>query len=210
MRAWSGNSSSIRESCACRQFRGARQCRATANEWKPGICQKPRIACSDCQNQAFLPLDDGAAYDHLAGRKTVGVYPLLRDETCWFLAVDFDEGTWRGDVRAFLATCHDFSVPASIEISRSGAGAHAWIFFSHPVPSRLARELGSAMITRTCARARQLSLRSYDRMFPNQDTLPTGRFGNLASRCWRRCTRDVCADTAPWGIPFAIPRSSQD
>lgn len=189
---------------------------ACANEWQPRICQKPRIKCAECKNQTFLPLDNAAAYDHLAGRKTIGVYPLLKNETCWFLAIDFDEGTWREDVRAFVATCRDFNVPASMEISRSGKGAHAWVFFADPVPSRLARELGSAMITRTCARARHLSLRSYDRMFPNQDTLPKGGFGNLIALPLQKGPRDhgcsvfVDANLEPyrdqWAYLATIPR----
>jgi len=152
---------------------------ACANEWKVVICQKPRIKCSDCPNQAFLPLTDAVAFDHLAGRKTIGIYPLLKDETCWFLAIDFDKENWKEDVKAFRATCNDLNVPVAIEVSRSGNGAHAWIFFEQRVPARLARELGSSLITRTCARIHQLSLTSYDRFFPNQDTLPKGGFGNL-------------------------------
>ena len=152
---------------------------ACGNEWKPVVCQKPRIKCTDCPNQAFLPLTDEVAYDHLVGRRTIGIYPLLKDETCWFLTIDFDEKNWKADIGSFFAACNEFNVPVNIEVSRSGNGAHAWCFFAQPVPARLARELGSALITRTCARARQLSLSSYDRLFPNQDTLPKGGFGNL-------------------------------
>ena len=152
---------------------------ACANEWQPGICEKPRIKCSDCGNRRLIPLSDAVIFDHLTGERTVGVYPLLSDDTCYFLAVDFDEAEWREDVQAFVQSCAELGVPVALEISRSGKGAHAWIFFGSNVPAREARRLGTAIITYTCARTRQLKLTSYDRLFPNQDTLPKGGFGNL-------------------------------
>lgn len=152
---------------------------ACANEWKRGICEKPRIKCSDCPNQAFLPVTGELIYDHLAGTVTAGVYPLLSGDTCHFLAVDFDEADWREDARAFAHSCRELDVPVALEVSRSGNGAHAWIFFSMAVAAREARRLGTAIISHTCARTRQLALSSYDRFFPNQDTMPKGGFGNL-------------------------------
>ena len=152
---------------------------ACANEWKRGVCPKPQVKCSSCDYRELLPLTDQTIYDHLAGKQTIGVYPLLVDETCYFLAVDFDDDHWRDDIRAFYESCCESNVPASIEISRSGQGAHAWIFFSEAVSAREARRLGAALVSQTCARTRQLSLSSYDRFFPNQDTLPKGGFGNL-------------------------------
>ena len=152
---------------------------ACANEWKRGVCPKPQVKCSTCDYRELLPLTDQTIYDHLAGKQTIGVYPLLTDETCYFLAVDFDNDHWRDDIRAFYESCRESNVPVSIEISRSGQGAHAWIFFSEAVSAREARRLGAAIISQTCARTRQLSLTSYDRFFPNQDTLPKGGFGNL-------------------------------
>ena len=152
---------------------------ACGNEWRAGVCAKPRIKCGDCPHRRLLPLSDAVLYDHLAGRHTIGVYPLLPDDSCHFLAVDFDEADWCDDARAFLQSCQTLGIPAAVEISRSGAGAHVWIFFTHPVPARDARRLGTAIISYTCARTRQLKLRSYDRLFPHQDTLPKGGFGNL-------------------------------
>ncbi|HKK33254.1 MAG TPA: DNA primase small subunit domain-containing protein [Desulfomicrobiaceae bacterium] len=152
---------------------------ACGNEWRPGICGKPRIKCRDCPQRALLPVTDQVIYDHLAGKQTIGVYPLLADDTCRFLAIDFDKGEWRKDVVAFMKSCRELTIPASLEISRSGNGSHVWIFFSEPVIAREARQLGSALISHTCHRTRQLSLTSYDRLFPNQDTLPKGGFGNL-------------------------------
>ncbi|CAB3781862.1 TOTE conflict system archaeo-eukaryotic primase domain-containing protein [Pararobbsia alpina] len=152
---------------------------ACANEWRAGVCEKPRIKCSDCGNRLLIPLSDHVIYDHLAGRHTVGVYPLMADDTCHFLAVDFDDADWREDARAFLSSCQELDVPAALEISRSGNGAHVWIFFQSSVPARDARRLGTAIISHTCTRTRQLKLTSYDRLFPNQDSMPKGGFGNL-------------------------------
>jgi len=152
---------------------------ACANEWRTGVCEKPRIKCSDCGNRLLIPLSDSIIFDHLAGEHTVGVYPLLPDDSCHFLAVDFDEADWRDDARAFAQSCRELNIPVAVEISRSGNGAHAWVFFSSAVPARDARRLGTAIISHTCARTRQLKLTSYDRLFPNQDTMPKGGFGNL-------------------------------
>ncbi len=152
---------------------------ACANEWRAGVCEKPRIKCGDCGHRLLIPLSDAVIYDHLAGEHTVGVYPLLDDDTCCFLAVDFDEAEWQRDAQAFMQSCKELGVSAALEISRSGRGAHAWVFFDGRVSARDARRLGTAVISHTCARTRQLKLTSYDRMFPNQDTMPKGGFGNL-------------------------------
>ncbi len=152
---------------------------ACGNEWKPGICRKPREKCGGCNQRQLLPVTDQVIYSHLAGKQTIGVYPLLTDDSCYFLAADFDEADWREDASAFIQSCRDLSIPAALEISRSGNGAHTWIFFAEPVPAREARQLGAALVSHTCDRTRQLSLASYDRLFPNQDTLPKGGLGNL-------------------------------
>lgn len=149
------------------------------NEWKPGICHKPRVKCGDCKQRQLLPVTDQVIYDHLAGKQTIGAYSLLTDNTCYFLAADFDEADWREDAKAFMQSCRELMIPAALEISRSGNGAHTWIFFAEPVPARAARQLGAALISHTCDRTRQLSLASYDRLFPNQDVMPKGGFGNL-------------------------------
>jgi superfamily II DNA or RNA helicase len=152
---------------------------ACANEWKPGICEKPRIKCSDCAHRLLVPVSDSTIYGHLAGHHTLGVYPLLADDTCYFLAADFDEAEWREDALAFVHSCGELGVPVALEVSRSGKGAHVWIFFSSAIPARDARQLGTAIISHACARTRQLQLASYDRLFPNQDSMPKGGFGNL-------------------------------
>ncbi|KIQ37693.1 TOTE conflict system archaeo-eukaryotic primase domain-containing protein [Pseudomonas viridiflava] len=152
---------------------------ACANEWRPGVCEKPRIKCGDCGNRQLLPLTDEVVYRHLAGEVVVGIYPLLSDDTCYFLAVDFDEAEWRDDSKAFVQSCHELNIPVALEVSRSGRGAHGWIFFERNVPACDARRLGAAIISHACERTRQLALSSYDRLFPNQDYMPKGGFGNL-------------------------------
>jgi superfamily II DNA or RNA helicase len=152
---------------------------ACANEWRPGVCEKPRIKCGDCGNRQLLPLTDEVIFRHLAGDVVVGIYPLLPDDTCYFLAVDFDEAEWRDDARAFVQSCHELNVPVALEISRSGNGAHAWIFFDRNVSAFDARRLDASIISHACERTRQLALSSYDRLFPNQDYMPKGGFGNL-------------------------------
>jgi hypothetical protein len=137
------------------------------------------VACRDCSHRQLLPLSDAAIYGHLAGEHTLGLYPLLEDDRCHLLAVDFDEQDWRDDARAFQRSCRELAVPAALEISRSGEGAHGWVFFEEALPAREARLLGAALISHTCAASRQLRLSSYDRLFPNQDSLPKGGFGNL-------------------------------
>ena len=84
---------------------------ACANEWKPSVCEKPRVRCGECPNQAFLPLDDQSIYNHLAGKGVIGVYPLLPDDTCYFLTVDFDDSDWREDAGAFARSCRELEVP---------------------------------------------------------------------------------------------------
>lgn len=133
----------------------------------------------DRQTRTLYPITDDVVRQHLAGRKTVGIYPLLVDETCWLLAADFDKTTWREDSLAFLATCQGAGVSAYLERSRSGNGGHVWIFFERPIPAVLARKMGCALLTQTMERRHHVGLDSYDRFFPNQDTLPKGGFGNL-------------------------------
>jgi superfamily II DNA or RNA helicase len=153
---------------------------ACANKWEPGLCLlKSGGRCGDCTNQAFIPVADQVVTVHLRGLHVIGCYPLLEDETCWFLAVDFDKTSWKEDVTAFAETSRSLSVPVAIERSRSGDGAHAWFFFTAPVSANIARRMGCYLITETMARRHELSMKSYDRLFPNQDTMPRGGFGNL-------------------------------
>lgn len=152
---------------------------ACRNKFVRGVCELPKVKCGECPNQAFFAADDAAVLGHLTGRHVMGVYPLLPDETCWFLAIDFDKKAWLDDVRAFIETCRSVDVAPVVERSRSGNGAHVWFFFNEPIPAILARQMGSALITETMSRRHELSMDSYDRLFPSQDTMPRGGFGNL-------------------------------
>jgi superfamily II DNA or RNA helicase/very-short-patch-repair endonuclease len=158
---------------------------ACANEWARGLCEKPRVKCAACPNRKLLPVTDEVIRRHLSGMDergrafVIGVYPMLLDETCRFLALDFDGGEWRSDARAVLGICDQHSLPGALERSRSGNGGHIWLFFEEAIPARLARNLGSFLLTEAMEHRPEIGLKSYDRLFPNQDTLPKGGFGNL-------------------------------
>lgn len=155
------------------------------NEWVRGVCEKPWMKCMDCPHRRFLPVTDDVVYWHLSGKDAqgrecvMGIYPMLLDETCYFLAIDFDGESWREDAAAFLDSCRRLAIPAALERSRSGDGGHVWLFFTDAIPATLARKLGSLLLTETMERRPDLGLHSYDRLFPNQDTLPKGGLGNL-------------------------------
>lgn len=170
---------------------------ACFNEWVAGKCYKPKIKCSDCVNQAFMPVTAQSIRQHLSGKNqsgsqkdyTLGVYPLLADDTCWFLAIDFDKSHWQRDVAAFMQTCRQKSIPFSLERSRSGQGGHIWIFFEQAMPATQARKLGSTLLTETMEHYPDIGFESYDRLFPSQDTLPSGGFGNLIALPLQRLPR---------------------
>jgi superfamily II DNA or RNA helicase len=163
---------------------------ACGNEWHQTLCAKPKIKCGACKNSQFLPVTDRVIHDHLSGKHTAGVYPVLSDGSCWFLAIDFDKTSWRDDVRAFHDSCRHFNVSAYIERSRSGQGAHVWIFFSHAIPAALARKLGTLILTHATDQRPGIGLESYDRFFPSQDTLPKGGFGNLIALPLQKSPRE--------------------
>lgn len=152
---------------------------ACLNEWRSGICNKGKIKCTECPNRVFAKLDGDIIKKHWLGQKTVGIYPMLKYETCYFLAADFDGEYWKEDVTAYITSCDELGVPASIERSRSGDGAHVWVFFKDAVSAVLARKMGSSLITYSMEKRYQIDFKSYDRLFPNQDTMPSGGFGNL-------------------------------
>ena len=160
---------------------------ACANEWKRGLCPKsnqPRFRCADCRKRDFLPLTDKALIGHFRGedaafKDVIGLYVL--DESCRtsVLVVDFDKEGWQEAIRTFREVASELGIMVAVERSRSGNGAHGWIFFDEPIAAKVARELGSTIITKAMARCDALSFASYDRMFPAQDTIPEGSFGNL-------------------------------
>lgn len=192
---------------------------ACANEWKRGICGKPQVKCGECPNQAFIPLSAEIVEAHLRGHHpthppgaelVAGVYPLLHDETCRFVAVDFDGLNWVNDAREYLQSCAAHAVQVALERSRSGNGAHAWIFFSEAVPARDARKLAAWFITVAMESRPEIGFESYDRLFSSQDTMPAGGFGNLIALPLQRRARDqgnpvfVDADLKPYADQWAF------
>ena len=170
---------------------------ACRNEWVRGVCGKPQVKCGECPNQAFVPFSDEVVRSHLTGRGggisgdfIAGIYPMLPDETCWFLAADFDKKSWKRDISAFRDRARAKGVPIAIERSRSGNGAHAWIFFTGPVAAADARRLGTLLLTAAMDRCPDIGFDSYDRFFPSQDTMPAGGFGNLIALPFQSGSRE--------------------
>lgn len=167
---------------------------ACTNEWVRGICGKPpngKVKCSECPSQAFPRLDENAAQVHLQGQATIGTYAIREDDSCVFLACDFDGAGWKADVFLYQSIAKNLGVDVLVERSRSGNGAHAWMFFAEPVPARHARALGTVILSKCGEIDHRLSLESFDRLFPNQDYLPRGGFGNLIALPLQRAPREV-------------------
>lgn len=158
---------------------------ACANEWVRDLCDKRKVKCAECPNRRFLAVTDETIKSHLSGQDSMGrefvmgIYAILLDETCYFLAIDFDKEEWTQDITVVWETCRQLGLPVAVERSRSGNGAHLWFFFENAVPATVARQLGAFILTMTMERRPEIGLDSYDRFFPNQDTLPKGGFGNL-------------------------------
>lgn len=160
------------------------------NEWRRGVCDKKKYKCADCPNRHFAPLTYQDLYRHLEGKDenccdVVGLYAIMPDNNCAFLCTDFDDKSckygYKNDVLAFVGVCKEWNIPYAIERSRSGNGAHVWIFFEEPIPAFKARRLGNAILTEAMRHNGRMSFNSYDRFFPNQDRMPEGGFGNLVA-----------------------------
>ena len=160
------------------------------NEWRRGVCDKKKYKCADCPNRHFAPLTYQDLYRHLEGKDenccdVVGLYAIMPDNNCTFLCTDFDDKSckygYKNDVLAFVGVCKEWNIPYAIERSRSGNGAHVWIFFEEPIPAFKARRLGNAILTEAMRHNGRMSFNSYDRFFPNQDRMPEGGFGNLVA-----------------------------
>ena len=149
------------------------------NEWKSGVCAKPKGTCAGCTHKAYAALDEKVIEDHLLGKMVAGIYPMRLDETCCFLAVDFDDGEWQKDISALRYVCAEFAIPVAVERSRSGNGGHAWFFFEEPISASLARKFGTSLLTYAMSKRHEITFKSYDRFFPSQDTMPKGGLGNL-------------------------------
>lgn len=160
------------------------------NEWVKGLCEKPRVKCYRCENRVFAELTESVIEDHLLGKEVIGVYPMLADETCKFLAIDFDGGDWQKDVAAIRQVCNEKCIPLHVERSRSGKGAHIWFFFEEEIAVSTARKFGTAILTYAMEKRHEIRFESYDRLFPSQDTMPKGGFGNLIALPLQKVPRD--------------------
>ena len=161
---------------------------ACKNEWKPNCGKKgSKVKCSECPNPDFKEFDASAVVKHLNGDITIGAYAMLTDETCRFLAFDFDDKEYnsqdklRQDVALIRKVCAEKQVSMGVERSRSGKGIHFWLFFSENIPVSTARKLGSSITTYATSICHELSFKTYDRLIPTQDTMPKGGFGSLVA-----------------------------
>ncbi|GJQ60392.1 MAG: DEAD/DEAH box helicase [Candidatus Scalindua sp. AMX11] len=152
---------------------------ACLNEWEPGVCYKPKVRCSECLQKLYAEFNEKVVEDHLRGNIVVGIYPMCIDEMCYFLAIDFDDNGWQKDVSILRKVCAEFKIPYAIERSMSGNGAHFWFFFENQISAALARKFGTALLTCSMSKRHEIKFKSYDRLFPNQDTMPKGGLGNL-------------------------------
>lgn len=171
------------------------------NFWRYGVCPKAdgiKVQCSKCKNQSYRKLGTAQIIKHLRGEKedgsdVIGVYPLLADDTCRFIVFDFDDhgkraeerdfanlnNEWKEEVDAVRMICKEQGIDALVERSRSGRGAHLWIFFAQRVPASLARKFGFALLDKGAETVNMKSFRYYDRMLPAQNHMPDGGIGNL-------------------------------
>jgi hypothetical protein len=185
------------------------------NEWRDGVCKKPKVKCANCAEQSYAVLTEQVIEDHLRGNAVIGIYPLLKDDTSHFLAIDFDGGQWRRDIEVIIDICDEFHIPVALERSRSGDGAHLWFFFDKPVYAYTSRRFGAALLTCAMNRRHEMSFSSYDRMFPNQDMLPKGGFGNLIALPLQKSARQdgnsefVDASIRPYEDQWAFLASIQ-
>ena len=193
--------------------------RSRKSGWSPAVVGGPANARRP--DRQYLPVDGGIIDAHLTGRVHVGVYPLLRDDTCRLLACDFDGPTWPLDAGAFVDAARASGIPAALERSRSGEGAHVWMFFAGPVAASAARRIGAYLLREAMTMRAEIDLASYDRLFPAQDFMPKGSFGNLIAlplqgACRRRGTT-VFLDPSTlrpfddqWAFLSALGRSSPE
>lgn len=183
------------------------------------ICRRPRVHCEAKGPKRYAQFTRDVLRDHLTGRLVVGIYPLLENSTCRLLGVDFDKHGWVNDARRFADACREVGLPVYIERSRSGNGAHVWFFFSEAMAAAKAREIGLRVLATISLERYPVRFDSFDRLFPNQDTLPKGGFGNLIALPLQREVRnngfseflDATGNTAAdqWALLSGIERISE-
>lgn len=138
----------------------------------------------DFKNKEYAPLTDQRILNHLSGKEIVGIYPLLQDNTSWFIAADFDQSTsktkrWVGECRAFMLECEKHNLPVYLERSRSGTGGHVWMFFEAPYPAVKSRQLFTQLLKSSGIISEVEKNSNFDRLFPNQDGHSGKGLGNL-------------------------------
>lgn len=149
------------------------------NDFKPGICNKPKIKCAGCSNSNFAQLNHEQLKKHLLGEMVLGLYPLTTKDTCYLLAMDFDEATWKDDIAVVRSLCYANNIPVYAERSRSGEGCHLWFFFENEIKASDARKFGMAILNLAMQESGNIHFDSFDRLFPSQDFLQKDGFGNL-------------------------------
>jgi len=159
------------------------------NQWQVGLCNKPKISCTKCANKLYAAFDKHVIEDHLRGNIVAGIYQMLPDETCYFLAMDFDEADWQNDISVVREICTEFNIPVAVERSKSGNGDHVWFFFENRMSAVFVRKFGTALVTFSMNRRHEIRFKSYDRLFPSQDTMPKGGFGNLIALPFQKSSR---------------------
>ncbi|MDP5081662.1 MAG: DEAD/DEAH box helicase family protein [Winogradskyella sp.] len=133
----------------------------------------------DYKNKTYLKLDNYQFSKHLSGEKFIGIYPLLKDNTSWFIVADFDKKNWKEQSKKAVESCREFNIPAYLERSRSGNGSHVWIFFDKPYPAIKSRKIILSLFEKTDVFSVFDKNTSFDRLFPNQDYLSGKGLGNL-------------------------------
>lgn len=146
------------------------------NDFKPGICNKPKIKCTECKSSRFAPLDEEQIKNHLLGKYVLGLYPMTTNDTCFLLAMDFDESTWGEDIKVIMSVSNNNNIPVYAERSRSGEGCHLWFFFEREMKASIVRKFGTIILNLAMQECESIKFDSYDRLFPSQDFLQKDGF----------------------------------
>jgi hypothetical protein len=161
------------------------------NDFKPGVCNKPKIKCTECKSSNFAPLDEEQIKNHLMGKYVLGLYPMTTNDTCFLLSMDFDDSTWGEDIKVVMKVCNNNNIPVYAERSRSGKGCHLWFFFDVEMKASLVRKFGTIILNLAMQECGNIKFNSYDRLFPSQDFLQKDGFGNLIALPLQKEAREL-------------------